>query len=235
MGFLASETSEMTEIPHAAPSLSRLRSNSNLLAIVALVILLVAASILRVVALGRVPLGLNQDEACDGYDAYCLLQTGRDQAGNWLPITIQALNDYRMPLFDYSLVPVLGVFGLDAASVRFGAALWGIADLVALALLGWLMFGVWGSAIVVVLAALSPWHLPLSRFGTGVITAAATTTEPAATTAPETATTAPTEPATTQAATTAPTETTETAATTTAPAATSTLPTATEPTTTAGG
>jgi len=92
-----------------------------------------------------------------------------------LPITIQALNDYRMPLFEYSLVPVLGVFGLDTASVRFGAALWGIADLVALALLGWLMFGVWGSAIAVVLAALSPWHLPLSRFGTGVITAAATT------------------------------------------------------------
>src|SRR5271156_255672 len=174
MAFLTSETGEMAEIQHATPLLSRLRPKSNLLAIVALVILLVAASIPRVVALGRVPLGLNQDEACNGYDAYSLLQTGRDQAGNRLPITIQAFNDYRMPLFDYSLVPVLGVFGLDAASVRFGAALWGIADLVALALLGWLMFGMRGAVLAVVLTALSPWHLPLSRFGHEAITAAAT-------------------------------------------------------------
>ena len=165
----------MAQLQHATPLLSRLRSKSNLLAIVALGTLLVAASIPRVVALGRVPLGLNQDEACNGYDAYSLLQTGRDQAGNRLPITIQAFNDYRMPLFDYSLVPVLGVFGLDTASVRLGAALWGIADLVALALLGWLMFGIWGSAIAIVLAALSPWHLPLSRFGAEITSAAATT------------------------------------------------------------
>jgi 4-amino-4-deoxy-L-arabinose transferase-like glycosyltransferase len=157
------------------PLPSRLRSKSNLLATIGLAILLVAASVPRVVALGRVPLGLNQDEACNGYDAYSLLETGRDQAGNRLPLTIQALNDYRMPLFDYSLVPLVGVFGLNTASVRLGAALWGIADLVALALLGWLMFGMRGSAIAVVLAALSPWHLPLSRFGTEVISAAATT------------------------------------------------------------
>ncbi|HTY54685.1 MAG TPA: glycosyltransferase family 39 protein, partial [Candidatus Binataceae bacterium] len=166
----------MTEIHHPSrPLLARLRSESNLLALIGLAILLIAAGIPRVVALGRVPLGLNQDEACNGYDAYSLLQTGRDQAGNRLPLTIQAFNDYRMPLFDYSLVPVVGVFGLDTASVRLGAALWSIADLAALALLGWLMFGMRGSAIAVVLAALSPWHLPLSRFGHEAITAAATT------------------------------------------------------------
>src|SRR5271170_876521 len=131
-------------------------SKSELFAFAAIAILVIAAGIPRLVALDRVPLGLNQDEACNGYDAYSLLKTGRDQHGNRLPIVIQAFNDYRMALFDYSLVPVLGVFGLDAASVRFGAALWGIADLVALALLGWLMFGMRGAVLAVVLTALSP-------------------------------------------------------------------------------
>ena len=56
------------------------------------------------------PAGFNQDEACNGYDAYSLLRTGRDQHGNLLPVAIQAFNDYRMPLFDYSLIVPIGLF-----------------------------------------------------------------------------------------------------------------------------
>jgi len=149
-------------------------SKSRLFAVLALAILLITGAALRVAALGRVPLGLNQDEACNGYDAYSLLRTGRDQYGNLLPIAVRAFNDYRMPLFDYSLVPVIGVLGLKPASVRLGAALWGIADLTAIALLGCLMLGVRGGAIALLLAALSPWHLHLSRFGHEAITASAT-------------------------------------------------------------
>ena len=162
-----------TQIPPPLPSGSHSRK-SELFAVLALAILLIAGIVPRVIALGRVPLGLNQDEACNGYDAYSLLQTGRDQHGNRLPIVIQAFNDYRMALFDYSLVPIVGLFGLEPASVRLGAALWGIADLAALALLGYLMLGVRGGAIAIVLAALSPWHLQLSRFGHEAISAAAT-------------------------------------------------------------
>src|SRR5579883_348793 len=90
---------------------------------------LIGAIVLRTVVLDRVPAGFNQDEACNGYDAYSLLRTGRDQHGNFLPVAIQAFNDYRMPLFDYSLTLPVAVFGLHPAAVRLGAALWGIADL----------------------------------------------------------------------------------------------------------
>jgi len=149
-------------------------SKSELFAFAAIAILVIAAGIPRLVALDRVPLGLNQDEACNGYDAYSLLKTGRDQHGNRLPIVIQAFNDYRMALFDYSLVPVVAVFGLEPSSVRLGAAFWGITDLIALAILGWLMLGARGSAVAVILAALSPWHLQFSRFGHEAIASAAT-------------------------------------------------------------
>ena len=135
---------------------------------------------LRTVALGRVPAGFNQDEACNGYDAYSLLRTGRDQHGNLLPVAIQAFNDYRMPLFDYSLIVPVGLFGLRPTAVRLGAAMWGIADLLGLAVLASLIIGLRGAALAVALMALSPWHLPISRFGHEAITSAATITLAAA-------------------------------------------------------
>lgn len=144
---------------------------------VSLLALVLAGGIaLRTIALGNVPAGFNQDEACNGYDAWCLLHTGRDQHGNRFPVLIQAFNDYRMPLFDYSLIVPLAVFGLHPATVRLGAALWGIADLIAMAVLATELVGLRGAVIAVFLMAVSPWHLPLSRFGVEAITASATVT-----------------------------------------------------------
>jgi hypothetical protein len=139
-----------------------------------LLLALCAAIALRTVALDRVPPGLNQDEACNGYDAYSLLRTGRDQHGNFLPVAIQAFNDYRMPLFDYSLTVPVALFGLHPTSVRLGAALWGIADIIGVAIVACMLIGLRGAALAVILLALSPWHLPASRFGHEAITAAAT-------------------------------------------------------------
>ena len=54
--------------------------------------------------------------------------------------------------------------------------MWGIADLMGLAILAVLIIGLRGAALAVPLMAMSPWHLPISRFGHEAITAAATTT-----------------------------------------------------------
>src|SRR5208337_5019255 len=99
------------------------------------VIALIAGVGLRVARLGSVPLGFDQDEACSAYDAYSILKTGRDHHGNFLPLALQAFNDYRMALFGYSLIPVIGLFGLKPAVVRLGAAIWGGVDLAAVTLL----------------------------------------------------------------------------------------------------
>ncbi|MGH7813910.1 MAG: glycosyltransferase family 39 protein [Candidatus Binataceae bacterium] len=151
-----------------------MRNRTTTIAAAALAIALIAGVGLRTVALNRVPRGFNQDEACNGYDAYSLLTTGRDQHGNFLPLTIQAFNDYRMPLFDYSLTPVIGLFGLKPWAVRFGAAIWGIADLIAIALIAAELIDIRAAAIAVSLLALSPWHLIASRLGHEAITSSAT-------------------------------------------------------------
>ena len=129
---------------------------------------------LRVVRLDQSPPGFMQDEACDGYDAYCLLKTGRDQHGHFLPLTMQAFNDYRMPLFDYSIVPFVAAFGLKPVSVRLCAATWGIADMAAIAIIAGLLLGWPGAAIAALLIAFSPWHLHFSRFGIEGTAASAT-------------------------------------------------------------
>src|SRR5271165_3924710 len=140
------------------------------------VLSLVAGIVLRTIALDAAPPGLDHDEACNGYDAYSILLTGRDHHGNFLPIAIEAFGDYRPPIFDYSLIPLIAAFGLKTTVVRFGAALWGSADLVGAVCLAGLMLGWPGAAAAAVLGALSPWHLAFSRFGQEAITGSATVT-----------------------------------------------------------
>ncbi|HUA32608.1 MAG TPA: hypothetical protein VMA09_03320 [Candidatus Binataceae bacterium] len=73
--------------------------------------------------LQNVPLALDLDEAVNSYDAYSLALTGSDHRGNHLPVVSQGFNDYRMALFDYSLVPMVRMFGLKVSLVRAAAAL----------------------------------------------------------------------------------------------------------------
>lgn len=147
---------------------------ANRLSALLLAAALVAGLGLRVLRLDHAPPALHQDEACNGYDAYSILTTGRDHRGNFLPLVIQAFNDYRMPLFDYSLVPIVGAFGLKPSAVRLGAAIWGSVDIVAITILAALTLGLPGAAVAALFAALSPWQLPFSRFGQEAITASAT-------------------------------------------------------------
>jgi len=88
-----------------------------------LVVALIVGAWLRLTQLQEVPPGVYCDEACNGYDAYSILQTGRDHHGNALPILFQGFNDYRRPLFNYTLVPLVGALGLKIGVVRLGTAL----------------------------------------------------------------------------------------------------------------
>ena len=133
------------------------------LSIVVVVVALAFGVGVRTFRLDGVPPGFHWDEACVGYDAYSILKTGRDHHGHLLPLNEEAFNDYRRPLLTYSPIPLIEVFGLKVTSVRLGAALWGISDLVAITALGGLMLGWPGAAAAAVFAAVSPWHLSFSR------------------------------------------------------------------------
>ncbi len=127
-----------------------------------LVVLLLAAG-LRFVALEQTPAALNVDEAVNGYEAYSLLKTGRDEWGNAWPVTIRAFNDYRRPAIVYTTIPFVALFGLTIFAVRAAAATWGLLTVLLTCRLARDMFGRRAGILAGLLLALSLWHISFSR------------------------------------------------------------------------
>jgi len=110
------------------------------------------------------PVGLTPDEAAQGYTAYSLLKTGRDEWGKKWPINLRSYGDFKPPLQTYLMIPSIKLFGLNKFAVRFPNALLGTLAIIGIFLLAWEFFenlniGIFSSFLL----ALSPWHWPLSR------------------------------------------------------------------------
>ena len=133
---------------------------------VILLLILFLASFLRLWRLDRVPVSLFSDELDVGYQAYSILQTGKDYFGNPWPIHFQSFADTRTPLYIYSSVATVKVFGITAWGVRFPAAIFGILGVWAIYLLVKELFKDEKMAIIASgVLALSPWHIQYSRAG----------------------------------------------------------------------
>ena len=92
---------------------------------VALCIVTLLAGILRMYNLSSVPPSLNADEVANGYNAYSILKTGKDEYNRKLPLLFQSFDDYKLPVNIYFTVPSIAVFGLNDFAVRFPSALFG--------------------------------------------------------------------------------------------------------------
>jgi len=123
---------------------------------------------LRLYRLGNTPFSLNLDEAAIGYDAFSILQTGKDQFGIKFPLAFRSTNDYKLPLYIYLTVPAIEIFGLNEFSVRVVSAISGIGTIIAAYFLTMELFNqkksVYRLALLVsFFLCLSPWHLQFSR------------------------------------------------------------------------
>jgi len=58
------------------------------------------------------------DEAAIGYNAYSLLQTGRDEYGQSFPLVFKSFGDYKPGIYIYATLPFVAIFGLNELSVR---------------------------------------------------------------------------------------------------------------------
>ncbi|MBU0569340.1 glycosyltransferase family 39 protein, partial [Patescibacteria group bacterium] len=144
-----------------------------------LIAILLVASFLRLWKLSEVPVSLFGDELDVGYHAYSILKTGKDYSGNSWPLHFQSLAEWRTPLYLYSCVPTVALFGISPLGVRLPAAIfgtlgvWGIYLLVkklascGLRVAGFrknLAFSIEHLALIAsFLLALSPWHIQYSR------------------------------------------------------------------------
>lgn len=141
------------------------------------------AIFLRVWDLGKTPPSPDWDEAALGYNAYSILKTGKDEYGNFLPLTIRSFDDYKPPLYVYATIPFVALFGLDTWVVRLPSVIAGVLAVVGTFLLvnallrydislersrakrSGVMLNHWDTLPVVssFLLAISPWHIQFSR------------------------------------------------------------------------
>jgi 4-amino-4-deoxy-L-arabinose transferase-like glycosyltransferase len=128
--------------------------------------------ILRFYQLGAIPASVEWDEAAIGYDAYSLLNTGKDQFGKFFPNTFRSLDDWKPPIYEYTAIPSIAVWGLNAFAVRFPSAFFGSFSVLAVYFLVRTVFlniNFWSKRSVKLgllasfLLAVSPWSLQFSR------------------------------------------------------------------------
>ncbi|MDO8638548.1 MAG: glycosyltransferase family 39 protein [Candidatus Daviesbacteria bacterium] len=125
--------------------------------------ILILATTLRVYQLDKVPVELFGDELDVGYQAYSILKTGSDIYNQHLPVFIHSLAEYRAPLFIYSAVPGVAIFGLNEWGVRIPAVFWGVISIIGLFFLTKELFNERVALIAALFLAISPWHIHYSR------------------------------------------------------------------------
>lgn len=129
-----------------------------------LFLILILGSALRLYRLNEVPVELFGDELDVGYNAYSLLKTGRDYTGHFLPTYISSFAEARAPLYLYSTIPFVALFGLNEWGVRLPAALFGILNLILIFLLVKKLFDNQSLGLIsAFLMAITPWHIQFSR------------------------------------------------------------------------
>src|SRR3989344_1501138 len=80
--------------------------------------IILIAFVLRFWQLGNVPPSPDWDEVSLGYNALSIMQTGKDEYGQSLPVILRSFDDYKPALYTYLVIPFIKVFGLTTLAVR---------------------------------------------------------------------------------------------------------------------
>ncbi len=134
-----------------------------------IIAIILLAGILRLFMLSKFPAGLNADEAALGYNAWSLIETGKDEHSVSWPLVFRSFDDYKPPLYVYLALPFVKAMGLSVTSVRLPSALLGTISVYILFLLVKHLFPEKRKSFLPELSAfilaISPWHLQFSRGG----------------------------------------------------------------------
>jgi 4-amino-4-deoxy-L-arabinose transferase-like glycosyltransferase len=134
--------------------------------IIVLGLIVIIAAFFRFWHLTQIPLGFNADEAAIGYNSWSILNTGRDEFGNFLPVAFTSFGDFKPPLYIYLSIPSVAIFGLTEFAVRSPSAFFGVLTVIITFFLTQELFGkFWISASAAFILSISPWHIHYSRGG----------------------------------------------------------------------
>jgi 4-amino-4-deoxy-L-arabinose transferase-like glycosyltransferase len=142
-----------------------------------LIATLIIAFLFRFIDLGKNPPSLNWDEVAIGWNAYSVLQAGKDEYGKSFPLIFRSFDDYKSPAYIYATVISIFLFGKNEFAVRFPSAFFGVLTVGVFYLFVKRLLkthqadGTWSNRIANIalfstfMLAISPWHIHFSRVG----------------------------------------------------------------------
>lgn len=125
-------------------------------------VILLAIS-LRFFNIGSYPATLYGDEQAFTYNAYSILETGKDEYGTSFPLLFRSFDDYKSPIPVYLLVPFIKIFQMTIFGIRLPIVIASVFTVWITYLLFRNFFTNKLSIIGALLMAVSPWHIHLSR------------------------------------------------------------------------
>lgn len=114
----------------------------------------------------EIPPSVYWDEASIGYNAYSIVQTGKDEWGQFLPLHFRAFGEFKLPVYIYATALSVKLFGLNEFAVRVPSVIFSLGVVILTYLLAMRLFNsvtaaLFGSFFV----SVSPWFFIFSRTG----------------------------------------------------------------------
>lgn len=141
---------------------------------VILLLIILFSAVLRFFWLDHFPPSLYTDEINQGYNAYSILLTGRDEHGVFLPVSLRSFGDWKPPLSTYLVIPFIYILGLNEIAVKLPSAILGVGTIILTYYLVKELFKERKEVNLLALLAsfflsISPWHILQSRVAMLVI------------------------------------------------------------------
>ncbi len=128
-----------------------------------LILILFSALFLRAYKINSFP-AINSDEAAIGYNAYSLLQTGKDEHGVSWPLHFESFGEYKLGASIYLAMPFVKILGLNLLAIRLPNLILSILTILFLYKLVLLISKSNSLALLSsMVLTLSPWHIHFSR------------------------------------------------------------------------
>ena len=153
------------------------KDSRSLFVFLSLFIVFVAVLVPHLIRLDAIPSGLFIDESAIGYNAALIAKTGKDEYGIHLPLFFRSFDDFKAPIYIYTVALFFKIFGVSPFVLRLSSFFFFATFLISSYLFVRKLFdGVLVVSVYALLAAsLSPHFFVLSRLGFEVISQLALT------------------------------------------------------------
>lgn len=130
-----------------------------------LIFIVLMAFVIRVYKVDSIPPSLTWDEVDVGYNAWTIVNFGRDEWGNVFPLVFKSFGDDKHPVHIYTTAISVLLLGLSEFSTRFPSVVIGAANVLLIFFLTKKMFGKSGVGLLsAFFLAISPYNIHFSRF-----------------------------------------------------------------------